>query len=208
MEMENKKNCPHCQVSPETLEQLKDANQTKKEEYLQKKQGKEKERMGANRQNKFKKIVLFGLPVVLVITGIIFLAVKYLPNKNPGPATEKPKITVFLSPTCGCCHEYLNYLKREGFQVEEKQTKDMLSIKEKYGISTEMEACHTSVIGNYVVEGHVPMEAIKKLLTEKPEIDGIALPGMPEGAPGMGSAKNTHWKVYQLSKGTTAEFNY
>ncbi len=203
--MENKKDCPHCQVSPETIEQLKGAG--KKEEYDSKRQQKEKADLTENKQKQIKRILGFAVPGLLVAVGIIFLAVNYTPKKNSGTATGKQKITVYFSPTCGCCHEYLNYLKREGFSVEEKQTQDMLSIKEKYGISSEMEACHTSIIGDYVVEGHVPIEAIKKLLEEKPAIDGIAMPGMPEGAPGMGNSKGP-WKIYELSDGKTIDFVY
>lgn len=82
----------------------------------------------------------------------------------------------------------------------------MLSVKEKYQIPPEMESCHTSVIGDYFVEGHMPVEVIDKLLEEKPEINGITLPGMPQGSPGMAGLKSGKWTIYSLSNGQSSEF--
>ena len=82
----------------------------------------------------------------------------------------------------------------------------MSSIKSKYKIPQDMESCHTAVIADYFVEGHVPMEAVEKLLSEKPDIDGIALPGMPQGSLGMSGAKTAVFKIYALSAGTASEF--
>jgi len=83
--------------------------------------------------------------------------------------------------------------------VETIATEDMTNIKQEYGISSDMESCHTAVFGNYVVEGHVPFEAIEKLLEEKPDIRGIALPEMPAGSPGMPGVKGEPFTVYALS---------
>jgi hypothetical protein len=82
----------------------------------------------------------------------------------------------------------------------------MASIKRKHQIPQNMESCHTAVIGDYFVEGHVPIEAIEKLLSEKPDIDGIALPGMPQGSLGMSGTKTAALKIYALSGGTASEF--
>ncbi len=82
----------------------------------------------------------------------------------------------------------------------------MSAIKSKYKIPQGMESCHTAVIAGYFVEGHVPMEAIEKLLSEKPDIDGIALPGMPQGSLGMSGTKTAVFKIYALSAGTVSEF--
>ncbi len=82
----------------------------------------------------------------------------------------------------------------------------MSSIKKKYQIPHNMEGCHTGVIGDYFVEGHVPVEAIEELLAEKPAIGGIALPGMPSGSPGMPGQKTEAFKIYALSDGTASEF--
>lgn len=178
---------------------------SKKEEYLLRREQKEKDRLKRIRQKKIKKITILAVPILLVLGGI-FIWLNYLPKEDQSTVQEKPKITVFYSPTCSCCQEYLPYLKRNGFEVEQKPTRDMLSIKEKYQIPPEMESCHTSVIDNYFVEGHMPVEVIKKLLEEKPEIDGITLPGMPAGSPGMGGVKKESFEIHALTNGQMSEF--
>ena len=188
--------CPLCEVSQETIEKLK-KGKPQKEKYLLKKQEKEKERLLETRSRKIKKMVFIFLPILLIGGGIVFALLNFSPNSEK---INKPKATFFYSPTCGCCREYILYLKRQGFEVEEKPTEDMLAIKEQYQIPSEMESCHTAVIGDYFIEGHMPIEAIKKLLAEKPDILGIGLPGMPQGSPGMGGLKKEVFKIYGLSR--------
>lgn len=157
---------------------------------------------------KQKSIIVFFLLVLLISSGIFFWY-NYLPKENQeaGPIKPgKPKITVFYSPTCSCCKTYIAYLRRNDFKVEALSTHDMLSIKEKYQIPSEMESCHTSVIGDYFIEGHMPIEAINKLLEEKPEISGISLPGMPVGSPGMGGVKRGLFTIYGLRGDQVLEF--
>lgn len=79
-------------------------------------------------------------------------------------------------------------------------------IKEDLDIPQEVWSCHTSLVGDYYVEGHVPVEAVRKLLDEKPDIDGIALPGMPQGSPGMGGEKSEPWVIYSIADGSVEEF--
>lgn len=116
------------------------------------------------------------------------------------------KITVYKSPSCDCCGSYTAELKKAGFQVETVNVQDMAAIKEKHNIPQNMESCHTAVIGQYFIEGHVPIEAINKLLEEKPAISGIALPGMPSGSLGMSGRKRAPFKIYALSDGNYSEF--
>lgn len=195
-----KEHCEHCNVSEETMQKLKEGA-NKKSEYGSKREQIEKERLSKIRWQKNRKIIYFAAAAIL-IAGLAFVGAKYIPSKNQ----SGPKITVFLSPTCSCCREYVTYLRSKGFQVEAKETNDTISIKEKYNIPQNMEACHTSVMGDYFLEGHVPIQAIKKLLDEKPKIDGIALPGMPQGAPGMAGFKGSTFKVYELKDGVSSEF--
>lgn len=184
---------------------MNDHRLTKKEKYLLKKQRKEQESLKRSRQKTIKKIGIIAFIVLLI--GGIFLLLNYQTEKDQTTDfQEKPKITVFYSPTCSCCKEYIPYLKRNGFEAEGEPTRDMLSIKEKYQISSEMESCHTSIVGDYFVEGHIPAEVIKKLLKEKPEISGIALPEMPAGSPGMSGFKTAPFKIYGLSNGQYSEF--
>lgn len=79
-------------------------------------------------------------------------------------------------------------------------------LKESVGIPPDLASCHTALIDGYVVEGHVPADAIRRLLDERPEIDGIALPGMPAGSPGMGGRRDAAWVVYAVSGGEVTEF--
>ena len=114
--------------------------------------------------------------------------------------------TVYKSPLCGCCVGYSTYLENQGFNVQIVETIDMDQIKEKYGIPPHMESCHTTVIGEYFVEGHVPIEAIRKLLTERPQIEGISLPRMPSGTPGMPGPKIAPYQISAFQGGLISGF--
>ncbi|MEO5334509.1 MAG: DUF411 domain-containing protein [Magnetococcus sp. YQC-5] len=120
-------------------------------------------------------------------------------GEQPGavPPRVGAKATVYKSPYCGCCAGYVDFLKEQGFQVEVESVMDMDPIKRSLGVAKEMDSCHTTKIGGYVVEGHVPLNVLQRLLTEKPNIPGIALPGMPTGVPGMPGAQEK-WTIYTL----------
>ena len=97
-------------------------------------------------------------------------------------------MTVYKSPTCGCCSGWVDYMQAEGFAVESVNTDDVDSIKTKYGLtSPELKSCHTAIVDGYVIEGHVPANDVKRLLTERPGIVGLTAPGMPMMSPGMSS---------------------
>ena len=119
---------------------------------------------------------------------------------------EGIKVTVFKDPNCGCCGGYVAELKKNGFDVKTVNEMDMVAVKQEYDIPPNMQSCHTAIIGDYFIEGHVPIEAVNKLLEEKPDIDGIVLPGMPSGSPGMPGIKRGSFKVYSLSNGEISEF--
>lgn len=110
-------------------------------------------------------------------------------------------VTMYKDPNCGCCTGHALALEEEGFDVIIEETGDMESVKKEHNIPLFGESCHTSVIDGYVVEGHVPLEAIEKLLSEQPDIAGIGLPSMPIGTPGMPGPKTAPYEVYQLSEG-------
>ena len=145
--------------------------------------------------------------IIIIFVGAVFLG-KFLDQKNTSNATQgdKTKVTVFKSPTCGCCVGHVAYLKKHGFEVETINTLDMSSVKEKYQIPPNMQSCHTTLLGDYFIEGHIPIEAIDKLLTGKPTIDGITLPGMPAGSPGMPGFKRGPFLIYSLLDGAPSEF--
>ncbi|MGB3790636.1 MAG: DUF411 domain-containing protein [Phormidesmis sp.] len=118
------------------------------------------------------------------------------------------EITVFRSPTCGCCGKWIEHAEASGFQVKDEVTEDMSAIKQQYGVPENLIACHTTVVGDYVAEGHVPIEDVQQLLSQKPDIAGIAVPGMPIGSPGMESGDYTEpYTVFSFTEsGETAAF--
>jgi len=105
------------------------------------------------------------------------------PNRTSRAAVTSA--TVYKDPNCGCCNKWIQHLTRAGFDVEAYDRGDMSQIKAKLGVPRSLESCHTALIDGYVVEGHVPVADIERLLTEKPEGLGLAVPGMPIGSPGM-----------------------
>lgn len=98
----------------------------------------------------------------------------------------KGTIAVYKNPSCGCCSNWVAYLRRNGWSVEVTDLDDVSSIKRQAGVPDELAACHTAIVDGYVVEGHVPASAIEQLLRERPTLSGIAVPGMPADSPGMG----------------------
>ena len=114
--------------------------------------------------------------------------------------------TVYKASNCGCCNGYIAELKKQGYEVDVKSTQDMGSVKEQYGIEEDKQSCHTTVIGDYFVEGHVPLAAVEKLLSERPDIDGIGLPGMPIGTPGMSGAQQAPYEIYQKKGNDFTQF--
>jgi hypothetical protein len=105
---------------------------------------------------------------------------------KPTSVMDSPKeITVYRSPSCGCCGKWINHMIKHGFVVNDVPSEGMDSIKEKLGVPKSLQSCHTAVVDGYVVEGHVPAGDVKKLLVTKPKAVGLAAPGMPSGSPGM-----------------------
>ena len=121
----------------------------------------------------------------------------------PRPASAPLTITVYHSPTCGCCKKWVEYLKADGFTVKSIEQADLTDIKAELGVAPKLRSCHTAVIAGYVIEGHVPAADIKRLLSEKPRITGLTAPGMPQSAPGMDSGKTPYEVLAFDAKGAT-----
>jgi|SRR5690606_26612378 len=116
-----------------------------------------------------------------------FLALTLLLGACVPGEEAPPLVTVYKSPTCGCCSLWIDHLEENGFRVEAVDVDDLAAIKRQYGIPDALSSCHTAVVGDYVVEGHVPAEDVRRLLAERPDAGGLAVPGMPVGSPGMES---------------------
>jgi hypothetical protein len=113
--------------------------------------------------------------------GALF-ALGVLPRAHAQYATT---MTVYMSPACGCCHEWQKHMRASGFRLETHKLGDVTPMKQKLGVPESMWSCHTATVGNYVVEGHVPAADVKRLLREKTKVKGLAVPGMVAGSPGM-----------------------
>ena len=122
----------------------------------------------------------FGLGILLAAIGIG----AYL-QWGSSASADLPPVTVYKSPTCGCCTEWVSHLRERGFQVKVEDRVNVQPVKRQLGVPNGLASCHTATVGNYVVEGHVPAEQIKRLLQNKPNLKGISVPGMPIGSPGM-----------------------
>lgn len=108
---------------------------------------------------------------------------------------EAIDIKVYRSPSCGCCEKWIDHLEENGFHVVARDTEDLTPIKQMMGVTPELASCHTAVVDGYVVEGHVPADTLKRFLQERPEVQGIAVPGMPVGSPGMEGAYKQPYDV-------------
>ena len=147
--------------------------------------------------------------ILLILSVSLFFASNFVADKQKVLAStnnNKLNVEVFKTQSCGCCYGYVLFLEKEKFNVKQTDMRSLHSIKKKYNIPIEMQSCHTTIMGKYFIEGHVPFEAVNKLLKEQPDIDGIALPGMPIGTPGMPGDKDEPYVIYQLKDGKSSVF--
>ena len=154
------------------------------------------------------KSKIFKLTFLTVLLFSVFNNFNFVTDKKDALADVNTKqvVEVFKTPSCGCCYGYVLFLEEEKFKVKQTDMRSLHSIKQKYNIPVEMQSCHTTIMGKYFIEGHVPFEAVNKLLKEQPDIDGIALPGMPIGTPGMPGDKDEPYVIYQLKDGKSSVF--
>ena len=134
--------------------------------------------MYAPTQTMTRRTTLKALGITL---GAAALAYPHLGNtSSPGKV-----VTVWKTPSCGCCKDWVSHLREEGFQVVTNDVSDTAPVRQKLRLPAKFGSCHTAQVGGYVVEGHVPAQDVKRLLREKPVAIGLAVPGMPVGSPGM-----------------------
>lgn len=139
------------------------------------------------------------------------LAMTILPAALPGTLhAAAPEIHVLKDRNCGCCSAWVDILTRDGFSVTTKDTHNGALIRYKMdnGIPPKMASCHTAQIDGYLIEGHVPPADIRRLLADRPDARGLAVPGMPYGSPGMGpeSQREAYDVHLILRDGTTEVF--
>jgi hypothetical protein len=142
-----------------------------------------------------------AVAVAVLVAGFsVIAATRFIPLSHAVAPAAPVAIKVYKNPTCGCCKAWVKSLEANGFKVETVDMPDLSLVKQKYGVKKDIQACHTAVVGNYVVEGHVPPDLIMKMLKEKPAIAGLAVPGMPMGSPGMEGAGKEKYDVLTFDR--------
>ena len=140
--------------------------------------------------------------------GLGALALAIALTSGAADAQNKVPVQVFKEATCGCCSNWVEHLRRAGFAPTSSNVDDMPSVKQVYKIPAQARSCHTALVGGYVIEGHVPVADIQRLLKEKPAIAGLAVPGMPIGSPGMEGPNPRPYDVLAFDKaGKTTVFS-
>ncbi|MBV6626490.1 MAG: DUF411 domain-containing protein [Rivularia sp. (in: Bacteria)] len=132
-------------------------------------------------------LIVAGIFYWLPFTGNYAQAAKGVWDKETAPLYgEAKEVTVFRSPECGCCEDWIKHMQKHGFAIKDDiKTEEMPAIKQEYKVPQQLESCHTAIIDGYVIEGHVPADDIKNFIAQSPKQTGLSVPGMPSGTPGM-----------------------
>lgn len=142
---------------------------------------------------------------LLIIVGLVGILGYQIWNINTGGEDRTAKIgasevVMYKNAGCQCCTKWGEQMEQAGFTVTEKPTDQLAAIKIDQGVPYNLGACHTALVGNYVIEGHVPIADVQRLLKEQPDAIGLAVPGMPAGSPGMESPNPQAYNVYLISE--------
>jgi hypothetical protein len=141
-----------------------------------------------------KRRELLGQFAAVLAIGPVFAADK-----------QAPLIKVYKSPTCGCCSKWIDHVREAGFEVTAANVADVSVYKQEYGVPPSLSACHTGIVEGYVIEGHIPADDIIRLLRERPEVAGLAVPGMPMGSPGMETPSPVRYETLAFRKDGSIE---
>ena len=146
--------------------------------------------------------------VLALAAGALVVGALTIARLTPAQAeVQSPVVTVYKSPTCGCCGKWIEHMQANGFEVRAVDLDDLTEVKQASGVPIPLRTCHTAIVGDYVVEGHVPADLVKKMLAEKPNAAGLAVPGMPMGSPGMEGTPKQAYDVLLFQKdGKTSVF--
>ncbi len=149
--------------------------------------------------NRVWKVIL-----LVAFTSLFVIGAVYVRSES---SSDAKTVTVYKTPTCGCCKKWVGLLIKSGYQVTVHDLSDLTEIKTEYGVPRALASCHTAIIDGYVLEGHVPIDVIQKMLKEKPKVTGITVPGMPMGSPGMEGDYSEPYDVLTFdSQGNTSVY--
>lgn len=147
-----------------------------------------------------QKRTFYVIAILLVVAGLTYWS-GIFQNSSPDPAasglekSEVIQITMYRGEACNCCVKWADYLENNGFRVIDRTLNNLFEIKSANHVSSDLASCHTATIDGYAVEGHVPSDEIRRLISERPDAAGIAVPGMPMGSPGMDSFRSEPYEV-------------
>ncbi|MEK6897087.1 MAG: DUF411 domain-containing protein [Nanoarchaeota archaeon] len=161
-----------------------------------------------NTKGKSKGIWVLFIGIVAVLALVLLFTKSSSAVSFENIDAVEGDIKIYKSMSCGCCEVYLKYANSKiNHKIDVFDMQNPEQIKKQYGIPSELESCHTTIIGDYFIEGHIPLEAVEKLLAEQPDIAGIAMPGMPSGSPGMPGQKYGDFVIYAVANdGSYSEF--
>jgi hypothetical protein len=145
-----------------------------------------------------RMVLVTGGLVALVVVAALLSA---LNSFRVAPGEAKASVQLYKNPNCNCCDGYAAYLRNPGYAVTTTPTHNLSLIRREHGVPGRLAGCHTTIVAGYVVEGHVPVGVLDKLLAERPRIKGISLPGMPDGSPGMTGSKGEPFTIYEIPDG-------
>jgi hypothetical protein len=126
-------------------------------------------------------------PLAMIVFALLAIAGVLAVSGSRALATQSnlPEVVVYKTPTCGCCSKWIAHLRANGFTVRATDLEDLSGIRRDWKVPSKLASCHTAKVGGYVIEGHVPAADIRRLLEARPRVDGLSVPGMPIGSPGM-----------------------
>ena len=147
--------------------------------------------------------------IILAAAAGIAMVAAFATLRAPSASAEPIAITVYKTPSCGCCGDWIKHLEENGFVAEVHDLPDLTPVKIAADLKPELASCHTALVGDYAIEGHVPAADIKRLLQEAPNARGLAVPGMPMGSPGMeGPHRDSYDTLLYTKSGTTTVFQH
>lgn len=151
-----------------------------------------------------KQSLLRSLLIGITLAGLTPL----MACSDSGKSVGLEVITVYKSPTCGCCDKWVSHLEESGFEVKAVNRQDLNTVKTEAGVPKRLASCHTAIIDGYTIEGHVPADDIRRLLHERPDVAGLTVPGMPMGSPGMEGHRKDNYRVLTFTRtGDTSVFS-
>ena len=154
---------------------------------------------------KTNRFLAYASLVILLAGGAIWYIISDYYAHQENAASQKADIVMYKNDGCQCCDKWAQYMQGSGYSVENVTAENLYAIKAEEGVPRDMGSCHTAIVGDYVVEGHVPAEDVMRLLREKPDARGLVVPGMPASSPGMNTALNEPFKVYLIKNDGSTE---